>query len=97
MIERMSDPESRRNPFFPLVVISSAAFVVTILALVATVFGDERAPLARLFDRYAGRLIGGEVVVILLTGLLALVVDRRQALRSQQNPVQASNDNQRES
>jgi hypothetical protein len=95
IIEHMSNSEPRRNPFFPLVAISSVAFIITILALVAAVFGDERAPLAQLFDRYAGRLIGGEVVIILVTGFLALAVDRRQALRSQKDSVQASHDQQR--
>jgi hypothetical protein len=70
-----------RNPFFPLAVVCSGLFIVTILALLASVFGDPQAPLARLFDHLAGRLIAGEVAAILLTGFLALVVDRRQALR----------------
>src|SRR5262245_8703280 len=79
----MSDARAPRNPFFPLAVFCSALFIVTILAMLASVFGDERAPLARLFDQYAGRLIAGEVAAILLTGFLALLIDRRQALRSQ--------------
>jgi hypothetical protein len=82
----MSDAPAPRNPFFPLAVFFSAAFIITILAFVASVFGDERAPLARLFDQYAGRLIAGEVAAILLTGFLALVVDRRQTLRAVRYP-----------
>ncbi len=78
----MSDAPARRNPFFPLAAFVSAVFIITILALVASVFGDERAPLARLFDQYAGRIIAGEVAAILVTGFLALFVDRRQTLRS---------------
>ena len=62
----------------------SAAFIVTILALVATVFGDEQAPLARWLDRHVGWLLAGEVVAILVTGFLALAVDRRATLREQQ-------------
>jgi hypothetical protein len=79
----MSETRTSRNPFFPLAAFFSALFIVTILAMLASVFGDERAPLARLFDQYAGRLISGEVAAILLTGFLALLIDRRQALRSQ--------------
>jgi hypothetical protein len=82
----MSDASAPRNPFFPLAAFFSAVFIITILALVASVFGNERAPLARLFDEYAGRLIAGEVAAILLTGFLALFVDRRQTLRSQNGP-----------
>jgi hypothetical protein len=85
----MPDSAHRRNPFFPLAAFSSAVFIVTILALVAGVFGDERAPLALLLDRYAGRLIAGEVAAILITGFLAMFVDRRQSLRSQKDSKQA--------
>jgi uncharacterized membrane protein YcjF (UPF0283 family) len=85
-ILKLHMPDSRlgRNPFFPLTALFSAAFVVTILALVATVFGDEQAPLAKWLDQHVGWLLAGEVVAILLTGFLALAVDRRQTLRDQQ-------------
>jgi hypothetical protein len=55
-------------------------FIVTILALVAGIFGDPRAPLAQALDRNAGKLLGFEVVAILISGFLALATDRRQAL-----------------
>jgi hypothetical protein len=77
----MPDASRPRNPFFPLAVFCSGLFIITILALLASVFGDAQAPLARLLERYAGRLIAGEVAAILLTGFLALFVDRRQVLR----------------
>lgn len=78
----MSAARPPRNPFFFLAAFSSALFIVTILALVASVFGDERAPLARLLDQFAGRLIGCEVAAILVTGFLAMFIDRRQTLRA---------------
>ncbi len=83
----MADAPRSRNPFFPLAVVFSALFIITILAIFASVFGDERAPLARLLDQYAGRLIGGEVVAILVTGFLALLIDRRQTLRSRNDSL----------
>ncbi|MFN0054270.1 MAG: hypothetical protein ACKV0T_19005 [Planctomycetales bacterium] len=70
-----------RNPFFPLTVFFGGLFIVTILALLAALFGDPEAPLARLFDRYAGWMLAGEVVGILVVGFLALMVDRRQSRR----------------
>lgn len=81
----MSDARPPRNPFFPLTAILSAAFVVTILASVATMLGDPGAPLAQLLDRHGTTLIVIEVAVILLVGLLALVVDRVQSLRQQRS------------
>src|SRR5438105_1170984 len=83
----MSDRARPRNLFFPLAALSSVVFIVTILALVAGVFGDQRAPLAQLLDRYAGRLLAGEVAAILITGFLAMFVDRRQTNRSQKVPA----------
>jgi hypothetical protein len=88
----MSDPARPRNPFFPLAVICSGLFVATILALVASVFGDPRAPLARLLERLAGRLIACEVAAILLTGFLALYVDRRHTLREGRPALKAPHD-----
>ncbi|HEY2251762.1 MAG TPA: hypothetical protein VGH74_11900 [Planctomycetaceae bacterium] len=85
----MSDPVHPRNPFFPLAVFASVLFIVTILALVAGVLGDSRAPLAQLLDRYAGRLLAGEVAAILITGFLAMFVDRRQTKRSLKDSPQA--------
>lgn len=79
----MSAPAPSRNPFFQLAAFSSVLFIVTILALVASVFGDERAPMARFLDRYIGRILAVEVVAILLTGFLALFIDRRQMLKLQ--------------
>ena len=90
----MSAPAPSRNLFFPLAALSSLLFIVTILALVASVFGDERAPLARLLDRYIGRILAVEVAAILITGFLAMFVDRRQTLRSQQDSAEAPHDPQ---
>jgi hypothetical protein len=94
IIASMSDARDSRNPFFPLAAFCSVLFIITILALVASVFGDPRAPLARVLDQYAGRLIGGEVAAILLTGFLALFIDRRQTLRSRNDSLKAPHDQQ---
>lgn len=80
-----------RNPFFHLVALLSVVFVVTILALVAAMLGDPAAPVNRFLDRHGGLLIGGEVVAILFTGLLALVLDRRQTLRALRDQPSAAN------
>lgn len=66
-------PPRARNRFFPLVSITGALFIVTILALVATLFGNPRAPINRFLDRYGGWLIGVEVCACLGSGLLAFL------------------------
>ena len=76
----MSDKPRLRNPFFPLVALSSTAFAITVLALiVGAVLADPAAPLNRLLDRYGGRILAVEFATIFVTGLLALVLDRRQS------------------
>lgn len=90
----MSDSPPPRNLFFPLVTFASGLFIITILAFLASVFGDPRAPLARLLEQYGGRVIGGEVAAILISGFLALFVDRRQTLRSRKDSPKAPHDQQ---
>jgi len=85
----MSEPARPRNPFFPLAAFASALFIITILALVAGLLGDSRAPIAQLLDKYAGRLFAVEVAAILITGFLAMFVDRRQTKRAQKDNPQA--------
>jgi hypothetical protein len=79
----MSDQPEPINFFFRLVVFASALFVITIFALVATIFSDPDVPAVRFLNEYGGTLIASEVVVTLLVGFLAMAVDRRQILRKQ--------------
>lgn len=81
----MSDPRAPDRPeslnfFYRLVIVSGALFVLTILGLVATMFGDPHSPVNRFLNQYGGLLIGVEVALTLLLTLLALAVDRRQTL-----------------
>jgi hypothetical protein len=77
MAERRSDV----NLFFRLAALSGAAFVVTIFALVAIVFSESNSPAAYYLNEHGGRMIAGEVAAILVCGLLAMAVDRRQIVR----------------
>lgn len=76
-----SSNRGKQNPFFAMVLCSASIFILTILAMVAALFGDPRAPVAKFLNAHAGRLIGAEVVVTLVVGLCALVVDRLQSRR----------------
>jgi hypothetical protein len=59
--------------------------------MVAVIFSDPRAPVARFLDAHAGRLILAEVVVTLIVGFFALVVDRVQS-RREKSPHQESDE-----
>ena len=76
----MSD-SPRTSVLFRLSAVSAVVFIMTVLALVATVFADQSAPATKWFNRNAGRAIAGEVVVTLLLGFAAMTQDRRQTLQ----------------
>ena len=81
--ERSAKPRrTRQNPFFGMALFSAAIFVLTILAMVAAIFGDPRAPVAKFLEAHGGRLIAAEVVATLILGFLALALDRFQSRRA---------------
>jgi hypothetical protein len=84
----MPDRPRTKNVFFPLAAFFSAAFVLTIFVSIAAMFGDPGAKAAVFLDRYGGGLIAGEVAAILVTGFLALAIDRRQTLRNRQRQAE---------
>lgn len=71
----------RESLLFRLLLLSSIVFLLTVLMMVAATFSSSSSPLARLFDRHGVRIIGGEVGLIMLAGLLAMIADRRQTLK----------------
>jgi hypothetical protein len=81
---RQNSARSDVNFYFRLAAVAVAVFIMTILALVASLFGDPRAPLGRFLNEFGGVLIAGEVVVILVIAFLAMAVDRVRTLRKAQ-------------
>ncbi len=78
-----SRPESspkRASILFQLTAFSSVLFIMTVLAMIATVFGDQSAPAAKHFNRHVGKVIAIEVGATLLLGFAAMTQDRRQTL-----------------
>ena len=55
--------------------------MITILALIAALLGDPAAPATKFLDQRGGTLIAIEVGGIIITGLLAMFVDRRRTLK----------------
>jgi hypothetical protein len=73
-------PEGREplHPLFRLASLSAVLFIVTVLAMVATIFSDPQAPVARFLNERSGTLIGVEVVATLVLGFFAMAADRRR-------------------
>ncbi len=72
------------HPLFKLVIVASAAFLLTVLSMVAAMMGSGEAPLAKFINRNGVRMIGVEVVLIIVFGILAMAADRRRTLLNQQ-------------
>lgn len=67
----------------------SVVFIVTILGLVSTLYGNPEAPVTKWLDENGGRLIGAEILAFVVVSAAALVVDRRQALREYKQTLSA--------
>ena len=87
-LKSMKRPGSPASLLFRLIVPACAAFVFTILVMIASIFGDSQAPVSRWFDRHLGTLLTVEFVATMLLALLAMTVDRIGTLRSGQDHSQ---------
>jgi len=77
------------HPLFRLATLSAAAFVVTVLAMVAAVFADEQTPISQFFSRHGISLLMGEVIVTLVLGILAMWADQRRTARMMEEEAAA--------
>jgi methylated-DNA-[protein]-cysteine S-methyltransferase len=73
---------------FTLTAVAATLFVITILAMIAMLLGDPVAPVNEWFNRHGGTVFIVEVCAIGALGLSAMIVDRRETLRSQPKPAQ---------
>lgn len=93
MSDPVPDPQiDRPNVFFRLLLIAGAVFIVTILAMVASLLGDPQAPPTKWLDRHGTTILMGEVLAIVVTSFLALAIDRRRTLRKQRDDKPAEHD-----
>lgn len=81
----MSHSKTRQNIFFPLTALLGAVFIITILAFTASMLGDQRAPVSKIIQEYAGIWLGIEAGGTIALGFIALTVDRRQTLQDMQD------------
>jgi len=87
----MSQENLPPNHLFKLVVVVSAAFVLTILLMIVTAFSSIENPLAIFFNEYGLKLIGVEVALILVLAFGAMWLDGKQTVAAQQD-VPSGND-----
>lgn len=74
--------KSAPNPLFRLVVVASAAFLITVLMMIVSAFSESSAT-AQWMNRNGVKLIGVEVVLVIVLSVLAMKFDRSQSLAEQ--------------
>ncbi len=77
----MRGPGSKPSLLFQLVIPATSIFAITVLSMIAILFSDERAPLARWLNKNGNSLLAAEFVVVIVLSVLAMTVDRMQTLR----------------
>lgn len=91
-----ADPTNvKPNPLFRLVIVFSAAFLLTILMLLVTTFSSSRSTVKQLLDLYGLQLIGLELAALLVSGFFAMVLDSRQTLAKKAELAKAASENER--
>jgi hypothetical protein len=76
----MKPPQTKPSILFRLVIPATVVFILTILALIASLFGDPRAPVSQWLEAHGDALLIWEFVIVLAAGLLAMIVDRWRTL-----------------
>ncbi len=72
----MKPPRTKPSLVFRLIVPVTSLFILTIMALIATVFGDPDAPVSKWLDRYGNQLLIWEFVLVVVLTFLAMAIDR---------------------
>jgi|GEM_PF-349926 len=78
----MKRPGTPPSLLFRLVVPACAVFILTILGMIASVFGNPEAPVAKWIDRNVGTILTVEFFTIISLSVLAMFVDRVRTLQS---------------
>ena len=88
----MKPPRTKPTVFFRLIVPATVVFILTILSLIATLFGNPEAPVAKWLEANGNHLLLGEFVVVILLSLLAMIIDRRRTLQGIDEPLVSESD-----
>ena len=81
----MRGPGAPASLLFKLIVPATAVFIITVMSLIAVVFSDQRAPVAKFLNEYGTKLLVVEFVAVIGLSFLAMTVDRIRTLRELRN------------
>jgi small neutral amino acid transporter SnatA (MarC family) len=92
----MSQENQPPNHLFKIVVVVSAAFVLTILLMIVTAFASIENPLVRFFNEHGLKLISVEVLLILVCAFAAMWLDGKQTNAAEQSAHDSDDENPNE-
>ncbi len=91
----MKPPRSTPSLLFRLIVPAAVLFITTVLALIATLFGDPKAPVSIWLDAHGNTILIWEFIAVLVLSLAAMTVDRIRTLRGiDEAPVRSGTSDQ---
>ncbi|MCP4170205.1 MAG: hypothetical protein GY758_05455 [Fuerstiella sp.] len=76
----MKPPRSKPSLLFRLVIPATVVFILTILALIASLFGNPDAPLSQWLEAHGDAILIWEFAIVLTFAVLAMVIDRWRIL-----------------
>ncbi len=91
----MAAPARGPGILFHLTAGATTAFIITILAMVATLFGDPAAPVNDWINRYATIVLAVEILAIAVLGTAAMMNDARITRRERAETQRTSADGPR--
>ena len=81
----MRGPGAPVSLLFQLIVPATGVFILTVMSVIAVVFSDQRAPVARFLNQHGTKLLVVEFLAVMGLSFLAMTVDRIRTLRELRN------------
>jgi len=81
----MRGPGASASLLFKLIVPATAIFIITIMSLIAVVFSDQQAPVAKFLNKHGTKLLMVEFAAVVGLSFMAMTVDRIRTLRQIRN------------
>ena len=85
----MKPPRTKPSLLFRLIVPVTVVFIFTILALIASVFGDPKAPVSIWLETHGNTLLFWEFIAVVAMSLLAMTIDRVRILTGRDEELMA--------
>ncbi|MEZ6130658.1 MAG: hypothetical protein R3C59_18380 [Planctomycetaceae bacterium] len=77
----MKPPRTKPSLLFRLIVPATVVFILTILSLIASVFGNPEAPVSKWLEAHGNALLLWEFLAVVVLSVLAMTVDRIRTLQ----------------